>query len=78
MMGIGMVFGLIGFLFIVLLCGVIITGGVQFVKTLKPASNQIDHQNVEHNVTAAEILKQRYARGEITREQSELMKQDLA
>ena len=76
-MGIGMVFGLIGFLFIVLLCGVLITGGIWFVKTIKPASNQIDHQIAEHNVTAAEILKQRYARGEITREQYELMKQDL-
>ena len=78
MMGFGLGFGGIGLLVMLLFWGGLIFLGVWLVRTLfagnthhRPANDQ------DKNATALEILAQRYARGEITREQYETMKQDL-
>ena len=73
--GYGMGFGLFGFLVMILFWGVIIALGVWLVSNLFPkASNTAGSQGGE---SALEILKRRYARGELTREEFEAMRLDL-
>ena len=74
MMGMG--FGLTGLLFMFLfLAGVIVLAiwlvSVLFPRTARPTA--LDDQDL----SARQILDRRYARGEITREQYETMKQDI-
>ncbi len=71
-------FGGIGLLVMLLVWGALILGGVLLLKALF-ASGQGNLNNVttSNNASAREIIDQRYARGEITREQYETMKQDL-
>jgi len=79
MMGFGMGFGGIGLLVMLLFWGGLIFLAVWLVKTLFSSnSNNRPTSDQGKNTTALEILAQRYARGEITREQYELMKQDLS
>lgn len=78
MMGFGMGFGIIGLLLMILFWGGLILGGIWLVKTVL-ASNQ---PNQSGNMTSKqasprEILDQRYARGEISREEYESIKADL-
>ena len=78
MMGYGVGFGGIGLLVMLLFWGGLIFLGVWLVKTL--FTGNTNHRPTDYqdkNTTALEILAQRYARGEITREQYETMKQDL-
>ena len=78
MTGIGMGLGGIGLLFMLLFWGGLIFGGVWLVKTIF-ASSQQNPSGIEaqQHPTALDILDQRYARGEITREQYEIMKKDV-
>jgi len=79
MTGIGMGFGGIGLILMFLFWGGLILGGVWLVKTVF-ANNQ-DNQSGNSASTHSsprEILDQRYARGEITRDQFEIMKADLS
>jgi putative membrane protein len=74
MMGMG--FGLTGLLFMLLfLVGVIVLAlwlvSALFPRTARPTA--LDDQDL----SARQILDRRYARGEITREQYEMMKQDI-
>jgi len=74
MMGMG--FGLTGLLFMFLfLVGVIVLAiwlvSVLFPRTARPTA--LDDQDL----SARQILDRRYARGEITREQYETIKQDI-
>jgi uncharacterized membrane protein len=74
MMGMG--FGLTGLLLMFLfLAGVIVLAiwlvSVLFPRTARPTA--LDDQDL----SARQILDRRYARGEITREQYEAMKQDI-
>lgn len=74
MMGMG--FGLTGLLFMFLfLVGVIVLAlwlvSALFPRTARPTA--LDDQDL----SARQILDRRYARGEITREQYETMKQDI-
>jgi len=73
-----MVFGGIGLLLMVLFWGVLIAGGVRFAKAV--FSNQ-PHNHVGSAIlkqsSPREILDQRYARGEISREEYERIKADL-
>jgi putative membrane protein len=55
--------------------GLLIAGGVWLARAI---FNSGGSQHLPSPPTAREILDQRYARGELTREQYELMKQDLA
>lgn len=80
MMGYGAGFGLVGLLFMLLFWGGLILLAVWLVRAIfssrtwrnSPPSSSSSSQ------TAQEILAQRYARGEITREQYEIMKQDIS
>lgn len=78
MTGIGMGLGGIGLLFMLLFWGGLIFGGVWLVKAIFTGGQQIPRgPEAPRGQSAREILNQRYARGEITREQFETMKQDL-
>ncbi len=72
--GFGM--GLGGGLIMVLVWGGLILLAVWLVKSLFPANSQTPRP--DQGTSASEILRQRYARGEITREQYEALKRDLA
>jgi putative membrane protein len=75
MMGFGMGFGFIGLLFMVLFWGGLILGGIWLVRTL--FDNSPGTSISPRQPSAREILDQRYARGEISREEYELIKADL-
>lgn len=77
MMGFGMVIGL---LFMVLFWGGLILLAVWLVRALFSGNTtgRSSAMRMETSDTALEILAQRYARGEITREQYETMKEDLS
>ena len=78
MMGFGMGLGGIGLLIMLLFLGGLIFLAVWLVKTL--FSGNANNQSPNHyskNTDARVILAERYARGEITREQYEIMKQDI-
>ncbi|HEX6302644.1 MAG TPA: SHOCT domain-containing protein [Anaerolineales bacterium] len=75
MMGFGM--GFFGLLFMLLFWGGLILLAVWLAKALFQGNRSAGSSSRPTN-SAREILDQRYARGEITREQYELMKQDLS
>jgi len=76
MWGIGM--GLGGGLVMVLFWGVLILGAVWLARALFPNSQQPPASSTRPEASADDILKQRYARGELTREQYEQMRRDLS
>ena len=78
MMGLGM-FGIVGMLAMLLFWGVLIFLAVWFVKVIFSGNSRgnSSFSRKREGSEAQEILAQRYARGEITREQYEIMKQDL-
>jgi len=73
-----MAFGGIGLLLMVLFWGVLIAGGVWFVKAVFTSApqNHVGNPN-SRQASPREILDQRYARGEISREEYEQIKADL-
>ena len=73
--GFGMGFGIFGLFFMLVFWGLLILGAVWVVKAL--FGNNPPHQGNDRLQSPREILDQRYARGEITREQYEIMKQDI-
>jgi putative membrane protein len=75
MMGWGMGFGIFGLLFMLLFWVILILAAVWLVRALF-GNGRPRYSNHEPQ-SAREILDQRYARGEITREQYEMMKKDL-
>ena len=54
---------------------VVIVGGIAYALGCQPQSNQTTPAQTNH--TPFEILKARYARGEITREEYEQIRRDL-
>ncbi|MBC8504933.1 MAG: SHOCT domain-containing protein [Anaerolineales bacterium] len=76
MMGFG--FGGFGIIFMVLFWGILIFGGVWLAKSLihERQGNQ-SGITAPRQPSAREILEQRYARGEISREEYEQIKGDL-
>lgn len=78
MTGIGMGFGVIGLILMVLFWGGLVFVAVWLVKSLFE-NRQHPSQNAPIDIqpSAREILDRRYARGEITREQYDLIKNDL-
>lgn len=77
MMGFGMGFGFIGLLLMILFWGGLILLAIWLVRSIFQGSNQSAQHSTDRSVTARQILDERYARGEITREQYELMRQDI-
>lgn len=80
MMGFGMGFGLLGLLFMLLFWGGLILLAVWLVRAIFSSNSKNHSSTLPHGKSsnALDILSQRYARGEITREQYEIMKQDLS
>ncbi len=80
MMGYGIGFGLLGPLFMLLFWVLLIVGAVWLVRAIfwSGRNRSWAAQHAEKPQTPLEILAQRYARGEITRDQYEIMKQDLS
>ena len=77
MMGFGMGFGILGLLLMLLFWGALIFLAVWLVKALFQGGRQSPAPPSSWAKNAREILDERYARGEITREQYELIKKDL-
>lgn len=73
--GLGM--GLGGGVVMVLFWVVLIAGAVWLVRGVFPTGQQPTASSTRTEASADEILKQRYARGEITKEQYEQMRRDL-
>ncbi len=70
-------FGLFGLLFMLLFWGVLIALAVWIAGTLFPAANR-PMGSANQDRTARQIIDLRYARGELTREQYDLMKRDIS
>ena len=78
MTGFGMGWGLVGMAMMVLFWGGVIVLAVLLVRPLFPRGQQIPPGPIGREPTALEILNQRYARGDVTREQFDQMKRDLS
>lgn len=68
-----------GFLFMIIIWGVIIGGAILLGRYLLNMNGDMGSilSNPKRK-TALDILENRYARGEITREEFEIMKEDIA
>ena len=76
MMGdMGWGFGIFGLVFMLVFWGLLILAAVWVVRAL--FGNVPPHQRRDPSQSPREILDQRYSRGEITREQYEIMKRDI-
>lgn len=67
-------YGLLGFLWMILWWAIIIVAVVALVRWLGRGHETWHH---DRDPSATEILKERYAKGEITRAQFETMKKDV-
>ena len=76
MFGIGM--GLGGGLIMVLFWGALIVGAVWLARSLFPNGQPPSTSSTRLEASAEDILKQRYARGEISKDQYEQMRRDLS
>ncbi len=77
MTGFGMLgFGGIGFILMALFWIAIIGGGIWLLGNLFPKNNT-SHSRPSDNESALGILKQRYAQGEVTKEEYESIRYDL-
>jgi len=56
---------------------VLALGAVWLARAIFPGSQPPPTQSTPHELSAGEILKQRYARGEITKDQYDEMRRDL-
>ena len=77
MMGMGLGFGVFGLVLMLLFWGGLIALAVWLASALFPRSNGETSISTDQNLSAQEILDRRYVRGEITRDQYELMKRDI-
>ncbi len=70
-------FSLLGLLLMILFWGGLIFVAIWLVKVLFSGNQRTQNTSISNSMSANGILDKRYARGEITREQYELMKNDL-
>jgi putative membrane protein len=77
MMGMGLGFGVFGLVLMLVFWGGLIALAVWLASALFPRSNRETSISTDQDLSAQEILDRRYVRGEITRVQYELMKQDI-
>jgi putative membrane protein len=75
MMGWGMGFGL---LFMLLFWGALIALAVWLIRALFPAAGQPPARPTGRDLNAREILDRRFARGEISREEYDLMRETIS
>jgi putative membrane protein len=71
-------FGFFGLLLMLLFWGLLIAGAVWLVKVILTGGASSGVLADRNRLSASEILNQRYAKGEITREQHVLMSEDIA
>lgn len=69
--------GWFGMIFMFLFWGLVIVGLVFLIKWLIQATGDRRHSDTNTGSNAMEILRERYARGEINRDEFESMKRDL-
>lgn len=79
MTGFGMGFGWIGYLMMAIFWIAIIATAIWFFSNLFPQNKQTKEQPTsgDQSETTVTILKKRYARGEISKEEFETLRQDL-
>jgi putative membrane protein len=77
MMGMGLGFGVFGLLLMFLFWGGLIALALWLASALFPRSDRETSISTDRDLSAQQILDRRYVRGEITRDQYELMKQDI-
>ncbi len=70
-------FGFMGIVAMLLFWGLLIAGAVWLVRSIFPGSVKTEKSSEDRSMSSREILNQRYARGEITREQYKTMVNDL-
>lgn len=78
MMGLGMGSGLLGLVVMVLFWSGVAALAVWLVRSLFPQAEKLAEQVGSRELNAREILDRRYARGEINREEYDVMKETLA
>ncbi|MEA1979168.1 MAG: hypothetical protein U9N80_14855 [Chloroflexota bacterium] len=71
-------FGFFGLLLMLLFWGLLIAGAVWLAKLVLNGGANSGVLAERNRLSASEILNQRYAKGEITREQHVLMSEDIA
>ncbi len=76
--GLGMGFGVFGLVLMILFWGGLIALAVWLVRGLFPSVNQPPSPLGEQNLDAREILDRRFARGEISREEYDLMRETIS
>jgi putative membrane protein len=76
MAGYGMGFGGFGFILMALFWIVIIAGGIWLLSNLFPKNNT-SHSRQSDDESALDILKKRYAHGELTKEEYESMRYEI-
>lgn len=69
--------GWFGMIFMLLFWGVIIAGIIFLIRWLIQKTGSKSNNNVNTDSQAMDILKERYARGEITRDEFESMKKEI-
>ena len=70
-------FGIGGFLGMILVWGLLIAGSVWLIRALFSGGYDKPMRGLDRENQALDILNKRYARGELSREEYELMKKDL-
>ncbi len=75
--GLGMGFGFIGLVLMILFWGGLIALGIWLVRGLFPSANRPPASPSEQDLDAREILDRRFARGEISRAEYELMRETI-
>jgi putative membrane protein len=78
MMGWGMGFGVVGLLLMILFWGALIAGAVWLVRGLFPHAGPPPAAPAGRDLSAREILDRRYARGEISHEEYELVRESIS
>ena len=78
MLGFGMGFGVLGIVFMLALLVGVVFVSVWITRSLFQMPYNSEYSNGEEPHKPKEILDQRYSRGEITREQYEVMKKDIS
>jgi len=77
MMG-GWGMGWFGMIFMIIFWALIIVGLVALVKWLVQSTSSKSHSGLSESLKAMDILKERYAKGEITHDEFESMKKDIS
>ncbi len=77
MTGFGFGFGLLGMLMMVIFWVAVIALGVWLARSLFTSNSQSQKPAGSDPLNAQQILDARYARGEVTKDQYQAMKQDL-